>query len=166
MVSGKYNQDHLDPAVPHRLVPHVNDSSQFWYKTTQRNLAIMDKLLPRFKEIGEPPTSIALRWLMQKPDTVSIPIFSVRTKQQLDEALRAVSFTLSTDDMKFIDEKTKPAIAPPIDEYGAYPYPMLEYGSPALPNFYSRALLYGDTEKNILNHRLQSPYHYSPDENR
>jgi aryl-alcohol dehydrogenase-like predicted oxidoreductase len=165
MVSGKYNQDHLDPAIPHRLVPHVKDSSQFWYKTTQRNLAIMDKLLPRFKEIGEPPTSIALRWLMQKPDTVNIPIFSVRTKQQLDEALRAVSFTLSGDDMKFIDEKTKPAIAPPIDEYGAYPYPMLEYGSPALPNFYSRALLYGDTEKNILNHRLQTPYHYRPDEN-
>ena len=160
MVSGKYNQGKLDPAVPHRLVPHVDDPNQFWYKTTQRNLGIMEKLLPRFKDIGQPSTAIALRWLMQKSDIVSIPIFSARTKEQLDEALKAVSFTLSDSDMKFIDEQTKSAIAPPIDEYGAYPYPMLEYGSPALPNFYSRALLYGETENDILNHRQPLPYHY------
>ena len=159
-MSGKYNQGQLDPAAPHRLVPHVEDPNQFWYKTTQRNLGIMEKLLPRFKDIGQPSTAIALRWLMQKSDIVSIPIFSARTKEQLDEALKAVSFTLSDCDMKFIDEQTKSAIAPPIDEYGAYPYPMLEYGSPALPNFYSRDLLYGETESDILNHRQPLPYHY------
>jgi len=161
MVSGKYNQPNLDPTMPHRLIPHVNEADQFWYKTTQRNLAIMDKLLPRFKEIGEPATAIALRWLMQKKDIVSIPIFSVRTKQQLDEALRAAEFVLSQEDIEFIDDVTTPAIAPPLEEYGAYPYPMLEYGSPALPNFYSRALLYGETENDIINHRKPIPYLYN-----
>lgn len=161
MVSGKYNQPNLDPTMPHRLIPHVNEADQFWYKTTQRNLAIMDKLLPRFKEIGEPATAIALRWLMQKKDIVSIPIFSVRTKQQLDEALRATEFVLSQEDIEFIDDVTTPAIAPPLEEYGAYPYPMLEYGSPALPNFYSRALLYGETENDIINHRKPIPYLYN-----
>jgi aryl-alcohol dehydrogenase-like predicted oxidoreductase len=161
MVSGKYNQSDLDPSIPHRLVPHVKDEAQFWYKTTQRNLAIMEKLLPRFKKIEEPATAIALRWLMQKKDIVSIPIFSVRTKEQLDDALRATEFVLSDKDMAFIDEATKAAIAPPLEEYGAYPYPMLEYGSPALPNFYSRALLYGETEKEILNHRKPVPYLYN-----
>jgi len=161
MVSGKYNQPNLDPTMPHRLIPHVNEADQFWYKTTQRNLAIMDKLLPRFKEIGEPATAIALRWLMQKKDIVSIPIFSVRTKQQLDEALRAAEFVLSQEDIEFIDDVTTPAIAPPLEEYGAYPYPMLEYGSPALPNFYSRALLNGETEKDIINHRKSIPYLYN-----
>ena len=74
MVSGKYNQPNLDPTMPHRLIPHVNEADQFWYKTTQRNLAIMDKLLPRFKEIGEPATAIALRWLMQKKDIVTVVV--------------------------------------------------------------------------------------------
>mgnify|MGYP006269786673 CR=1 FL=1 len=160
MVSGKYNRLPLAEGMPHRLVPHVEDSSQFWYATTQRNLAIMEELLPQFEQIGEPATAIALRWLMQQQDMVSIPIFSVRTHAQLQEALRATAFTLDAEAMAFINKATKPAIAPPIAEYGAYPYPMLEFGSPALPNFFSRALLYGDTEAMIINHRTPVPYHY------
>lgn len=161
MVSGKYNEGALDPSIPHRLLPHVEGKDEFWYQTTQRNLRIMEGLLPRFKEIGEPSTAIALRWLMQQEEVVSIPIFSVRTTNQLKDALRAKDFCLSEDDMTFISNVTKPAIAPPIDEYGAYPYPMLEYGSPALPNFFSRALLYGETESEILNHRTKRPYHFN-----
>ena len=160
MVSGKYNRLPLAEGMPHRLIPHVQDKQQFWYATTQRNLGIMEQLLPRFDAIGEPPTAIALRWLMQAQQVVSVPIFSVRTEQQLQQALRATAFELSGDDMAAIDAITKPAIAPPVPEYGAYPYPMLEYGSPALPNFYSRALLYGDTEKMIVNHRTPEPYHF------
>jgi hypothetical protein len=39
---------------------------------------------------------------------------------------------------------------------------MLEFGSPALPNFFSRALLYGETEPMIMNHRNTTPYKYQP----
>ena len=162
MVSGKYNRPPLAAGMPHRLVPHVEDSSQFWYATTQRNLAIMEALLPRFEAIGEPATAIALRWLMQQSQVVSIPIFSVRTQEQLQQALRATAFELSADDMAFINDATKPAIAPPVAEYGAYPYPMLEFGSPALPNFFSRALLHGETEAMISNHRTPVPYKFMP----
>lgn len=158
MVSGKYNQLPLDKGMPHRLIPHIEDPKEFWYETTKRNLKIMESLMPRFKEIGEPPTAIALRWLMQQGDVVSVPIFSVRTLEQLKQAMRSIAFQLSSEDMAYINENTKAAIAPPIAEYGAYPYPMLEYGSPALPNFYSRALLYGETEKEIINHRNKIPY--------
>ncbi len=162
MVSGKYNKPPLAAGMPHRLIPHVEDKSQFWYATTKRNLSIMEELLPRFSAIGEPATAIALRWLMQQRQVVSVPIFSVRTLDQLNQAMRATEFELSDEDMHFIDQATKPAIAPPIAEYGAYPYPMLEFGSPALPNFFSRALLYGDTEPMIINHRTPHPYKYSP----
>jgi aryl-alcohol dehydrogenase-like predicted oxidoreductase len=160
MVSGKYNRPPLAQGMPHRLVPHVENENEFWYATTQRNLKIMDALLPRFDQIGEPATAIALRWLMQQSEVVSIPIFSVRNLEQLNQAMRAASFELSADDMAFINTSTRPAIAPPIAEYGAYPYPMLEFGSPALPNFFSRALLYGETEKMIINHRKPMPYHF------
>ena len=162
MVSGKYNHYPLQQGMPHRLIAHVEDESQFWYATTQRNLAIMEKLLPRFDEIGEPATAIALRWLIQQDEVVSIPIFSVRTIDQLNQALRAAEFELAKEDMDYINQATKLAIAPPIPEYGAYPYPMLEFGSPALPNFFSRALLYGETEEMIINHRTPHPYKYKP----
>ncbi|MCP9927031.1 aldo/keto reductase [Cyanobium sp. CH-040] len=162
IVSGKYNRKPLPQGMPHRLVPHVEDQSQFWYPCTQRNLSIIEQLLPRFDQIGEPPTAIALRWLMQQEELVTIPIFSVRTYDQLQEALRASEFELSKQDMDFIELKTRPAIAPPLPEYGPYPYPMLEYGSPALPSFYSRALLYGETESMIVNHRNSKAYKYHP----
>jgi len=162
MVSGKYNQLPLAEGMPHRLLPHVQNSEEFWHATTQRNLQIMEKLLPRFHQIGEPPTAIALRWLMQQTQVVSVPIFSVRTLDQLKQAMRATSFSLASEDMAAIDTITKPAIAPPVAEYGAYPYPMLEFGSPALPNFFSRALLYGETESKIQNHRKPVPYKYMP----
>ena len=45
-------------------------------------------------------------------------------------------------------------------EAGPYPYPMLEYGSPALPDFYSRLLLFGGVEKKIINHRRPYDYKY------
>ena len=162
IVTGKYNRMPLPEGMPHRLVAHVEDSSQFWYEATQRNLAIMEKLLPRFESIGEPASAIALRWLIQQSEVVTIPIVSVRTLEQLGQALQAVNFELGAEDMAFIEATTRPAISPPLPEYGAYPYPMLEYGSPALPSFYSRALLYGETEKMILNHRKPVPYKYQP----
>ena len=37
---------------------------------------------------------------------------------------------------------------------------MLEYGSPALPEFYSRLLLFGQTESKIVNHRRLAPFQY------
>jgi hypothetical protein len=39
---------------------------------------------------------------------------------------------------------------------------MLEYGSPALPAFYSRALLFGNVEYRIQNHRRTFPFRFHP----
>lgn len=160
IVSGKYNNMAAIGDGPHRLLPHVTDASQFWYETTQRNLAVMEELLPLYREIGEPGTAIALRWLMQQQQVVAVPIFSVRTIQQLKLALRATEFRLSDEMMGRIESLTKRTISPPIAEFGAYPYPMLEFGSPALPNFFSRSLLHGETEPLIINHRNPHPYRY------
>jgi aryl-alcohol dehydrogenase-like predicted oxidoreductase len=160
MVTGKYNNLSTIGEGPHRLLPHVQDSKEFWYATTKRNLAIMESLKPLFEEIGEPSTAIALRWLIQQSQVVSVPIFSVRTHDQLLQAMRAAEFTLSDKQMQIINELTQPAIDSPCPVYGSYPYSMLEFGSPSLPNFFSRALLYGDTEATIVNHRTPQPYHY------
>jgi hypothetical protein len=55
-----------------------------------------------------------------------------------------------------------PAVQSIMPEVGPYPYPMLEYGSPALPEFYSRALLFGGVEKKIINHRRAFPFQFQP----
>ena len=97
---------------------------------------------------------------MQQKETVTIPIFSVRTAKQLTDALRATEFELSDEQMTKINAITSPAITSPYPAFGGYPYTMLEYGSPALPNFFSRALLYGETEAMIENHRVPHPYQF------
>ena len=53
-----------------------------------------------------------------------------------------------------------PALGSIMPNVGPYPYPMLEYGSPALPEFYSRGLLFGNVEEKIINHRRIFPYAY------
>jgi hypothetical protein len=99
--------------------------------------------------------------LMQQP-VVNIPIFSGRTVEQAKEDLGACDFELTLEQMQKLDQVSLPAIGSVMPEVGAYPYPMLEYGSPALPNFYSRALLFGNVEYKILNHRRKFPYKYNP----
>lgn len=112
-------------------------------------------------EMGRPPSQVALRWLMQQP-VVTIPISAVRSVKQIKENLGACDFTLTDEELQQIDQVTRPAIASVMPEVGPYPYPMLEYGSPALPGFYSRALLFGNVEYKILNHRRKFPYKYNP----
>jgi aryl-alcohol dehydrogenase-like predicted oxidoreductase len=162
LVTGKYNRGELDPNELYRLKEHVDPNQNiFWTEATKRNLAIMDEVVKVCDEIGKPPAQVCLRWLMQKP-VVNIPIFSARTAAQAKEDLGACDFTLTDEQMDKLDKASAPAISSVMPEVGPYPYPMLEYGSPALPNFYSRALLFGNVESKILNHRRHFPYKYNP----
>jgi aryl-alcohol dehydrogenase-like predicted oxidoreductase len=160
MVTGKYNRGSLDPSQPHRLVDHVDPSKNaFWHTMTKRNLAIMADVIKIADAIGRPPVQLALRWLMQQ-QVPTIPVFSARTAAQMKEDLGCLEFTLSPSEMAALEEATRPALASVMPEVGAYPYPMLEYGTPALPGFYSRALLFGNVEYQIENHRRRFPYKF------
>jgi aryl-alcohol dehydrogenase-like predicted oxidoreductase len=162
LVTGKYNQGRLESNQLYRLAEHVDPTKRaFWTEATKRNLAILDKVLKIADEIDRTPAQIALRWLMQQ-QVVTVPVFAVRTLAQVKENIGACDFTLTLEQMQKIEEATRPAIASVMPEVGPYPYPMLEYGSPALPNFYSRALLFGNVEYKISNHRRKFPYKYNP----
>ena len=110
-------------------------------------------------EIGRPCGQVSLRWLMQQK-VVTIPIFSARTAEQAKEDLGACDFTLTDEQMRRLTVASMPAIQSIMPNSGAYPYPMLEYGSPALPEFYSRGLLFGNIEEKIINHRRIYGYQY------
>jgi aryl-alcohol dehydrogenase-like predicted oxidoreductase len=162
MVTGKYNRQQKGDGGPRRLADHVDPSKHaFWHEMTVRNLAIMEKVVAIADEIGRPPVQIALRWLMQQK-VVTIPIFSARTLAQAKEDIGACDFTLTPEQMTAIERATAAAIASVMPEAGPYPYPMLEFGTPALPGFYSRALLFGKVEYQIENHRRAFPYRYNP----
>jgi aryl-alcohol dehydrogenase-like predicted oxidoreductase len=162
MVTGKYNRGSLAPNQPHRLLEHVDPAQNaFWHPATKRNLAIMDEVIKVADQIGRSPVQVSLRWLMQQ-EVVSIPVFSARTVEQVKEDMGACDFELTPDQMQKLHQASLPAINSVMPEVGPYPYPMLEYGSPALPNFYSRALLYGNTENMLINHHKAFPYIYKP----
>jgi aryl-alcohol dehydrogenase-like predicted oxidoreductase len=162
MVTGKYNRGSLDPNQPHRLLPHVDPAKQaYWHPATKRNLAIMEQVVKIADEIGRPAVQVSLRWLMQQK-VVTVPVFSARTLEQMKENLGSSDFSLTADQMERLNRASMPAISSIMPEVGAYPYPMLEYGSPALPDFYSRQLLFGNVENKIVNHRRTFPYSYQP----
>jgi aryl-alcohol dehydrogenase-like predicted oxidoreductase len=159
--SGKYNR----PGGKEKLQRLANEiepaKRHFWHDITKRNLKIMDGVIKVADRIGHTPAQVALRWLMQQK-VVCVPIFSARTLEQAQEDLRAANFTLSDNDIRELTQVSRAAVQSIMPAAGPYPYPMLEYGSPALPEFYSRFLLFGHTEYNIVNHRRVAPFQYQP----
>ncbi len=162
MATGKYNRESLDLSQPHRLKDHVDPSKNaFWHPMTKRNLRIMAEVNKIADRLGRPPVQLALRWLMQQT-IPTIPVFSARTTTQMKEDLGCLDFVLSPTEMAEIEAVTRPALSSVMPEAGPYPYPMLEYGTPALPGFYSRALLFGNVESQIENHHRRFPYKFYP----
>lgn len=159
MCTGKYNREGGKDALQ-RLIDEVEPSRRhFWHEVTMRNVRIMDEVVKIADTIGRTPAQVSLRWLMQQK-VVCIPIFSARTVEQAREDLAAADFTLTDHEMQLLNEVSRPAVQSIMPGVGAYPYPMLEYGSPALPEFYSRYLLFGQTEHQIVNHRRLAPFQY------
>lgn len=160
MATGKYNRANSQADELRRLVDEVDPAkNHYWHAMTVRNLKIMDEVVKIADEIGRPCGQVSLRWLMQQK-VVTIPVFSARTAEQAKEDLGACDFTLTDDQMRRLTEASMPAIGSIMPNSGAYPYPMLEYGSPALPEFYSRGLLFGNIEDKIINHRRIYGYQY------
>jgi aryl-alcohol dehydrogenase-like predicted oxidoreductase len=158
--TGKYNRGPLDAKSPHRLTDEIEPARRhYWHEMTRRNLAIMEKVVKIADEVGRPTAQVALRWLLQQK-VVTIPIFSARTLTQAQEDIGCVDFALTEKQMQMLRAASLPAVSSIMPGVGAYPYPMLEYGSPALPEFYSRGLLYGQVEDKIVNHRRAFPYTY------
>jgi aryl-alcohol dehydrogenase-like predicted oxidoreductase len=157
MCSGKYNRPNPNPSAYRRLDEHVDPARKaFWHAATVRNLEIMGAVNAVADRIGRPTVQVALRWLTQQI-VPTIPIVAAHTAAQCAEIMGSVSFTLSPEEWRLVESASRPAVASVWPEVGPYPYPMLEFGSPALPGFYSRGLLYGKTEYAIENHRR--PFH-------
>ncbi len=69
----------------------------------QENRDKLEKYEGLCQELGEPPATVALAWLLHNPD-VTAPIIGPRTVEQLEGAVRATEIKLDEEVMKKLDE--------------------------------------------------------------
>jgi aryl-alcohol dehydrogenase-like predicted oxidoreductase len=72
----------------------------------KKNLIQLKQFEQLCAESGEQPATVALAWLLHKPD-VTAPIIGPRTVDQLSGAVRAVELKLSADLLSNLDQLWK-----------------------------------------------------------
>ena len=98
LLTGKYQRGQVPPEGT-RLAQWKDRYASF---DTEKNWAIVDALLEVAKELGKPPSQIALAWLLSRP-VVSSVIFGARTVAQLEENLGAGDLELSAEAVAKLD---------------------------------------------------------------
>jgi aryl-alcohol dehydrogenase-like predicted oxidoreductase len=72
-------------------------------KEVQKNRAKLEQYEALCKELGEPPATVALAWLLHNP-IVTAPIIGPRTVEQVDSAVHATEIKLGEDVLRKLDE--------------------------------------------------------------
>jgi aryl-alcohol dehydrogenase (NADP+) len=78
---------------------------QLYY--TDADFAVADRVVQLASGRGVKPTQIALAWLLAQPG-VTAPIVGASKLEHLDQAVEALSITLSDTDRKFLEEPYQP----------------------------------------------------------
>jgi aryl-alcohol dehydrogenase-like predicted oxidoreductase len=99
-LSGKYRSkdDLKNAARGSRVEKYLND----------RGLKIVDALVDVAKRHGTTPATVALAWVIARP-SVTAPIASATSVEQLDSLAAATRLTLSADDIDMLDRASAPA---------------------------------------------------------
>lgn len=73
---------------------------------------IVEVLVAVGEELGVSAAQVALAWTMHRPAITSV-VIGARTDEQLADNLKAASLTLSEDQIKRLDEASKPPLLYP-----------------------------------------------------
>jgi aryl-alcohol dehydrogenase-like predicted oxidoreductase len=112
-LSGKYRKGQEPPAGS-RLDKWRERLARF---DSPRNWRILDALTSVSEALGATPASVALAWLLAKPQVTSV-IFGARTVEQVSENLAATEVTLSPAQVTELDEASAFEIGYPYDFIG------------------------------------------------
>ncbi|GBB85839.1 hypothetical protein RclHR1_01230002 [Rhizophagus clarus] len=77
----------------------------------EQNWKILDEVIAISKEINRSPVQVALNWTQQKPGITS-PLIGARTVIQLEENLKSLEFKLTPEQMKRLDDVSRPTDFP------------------------------------------------------
>jgi len=86
----------------------------------EQNSKVLNEVLDISKEVGRSPSQVALNWTLQRPAVV--PIIGARNIQQLEENVNALSFKLTPEQMKRLNDASKPDLP--------FPHPWLNNRKP------------------------------------
>ena len=112
-LSGKYRKG--QPPPPGTRLESWKDS---WAMTaTDQNWRTLDTLLSVAQRHDSPPASVALAWLLAKPEVSSV-LVGARNLQQLQDNLRALQVKLTAQDIKELDDVSTPAWGYPYNFIG------------------------------------------------
>jgi aryl-alcohol dehydrogenase-like predicted oxidoreductase len=113
-LTGKYSRN-----VPPRLRNNMAGPKRLddltaaaFVRRTARNVAIVEEVIRISTELGSTPAHVALNWLRQQG---MIPIMGVRKVEQLKENLACLSFELSEQQMRRLDEASRIELGYPHD---------------------------------------------------
>lgn len=110
LLTGKYKREALKDGRLAQVKDADNDS--FAKLFTDKNWNIVDTVSVIAKETGYSAAQVALNWVAHQPGITSTIIGATKTNQ-LSDNLKSLSFNLSTEQMKRLDEvSSPPAIHP------------------------------------------------------
>lgn len=78
-------------------------SPRFMGENFARNLKLVDKVREIATSKGISPSELALAWLLAQADFI-VPLFGTKRRKYLEENANAVNVTLSTDELKAIED--------------------------------------------------------------
>ncbi|CAB4378298.1 unnamed protein product [Rhizophagus irregularis] len=81
------------------------------HSKVEKNWKILNEVITVSKETGRTPVQVAMNWVQQKPGITS-PLIGARTVTQLEENLKSLEFKLTPEQVKRLDEASKPAEIP------------------------------------------------------
>lgn len=117
-LSGKYKRGMQEPPENTRLGDALREGNRERWDAgnTEQTWALLDTLESIGKQRGKTVAQVSLNWLMQK-QAVTAPILGVRTKEQLAENMGAAGWSLTADEVKKLDEKSRPDVSYPYDNF-------------------------------------------------
>lgn len=116
-LSGKYRQDSKPPAGT-----RLSEWRDSWKQLdTDRNWQVLDAVDSVAAKHQTTPAAVSLAWLLRQPGLTSV-IIGARTVAQLDDNLKALDVKLDEDDMKALEQISRP-------DWG-YPYSFIGIREP------------------------------------
>jgi aryl-alcohol dehydrogenase-like predicted oxidoreductase len=110
-LSGRYRRDRAEPPSDSRIAA-AGGRMRWAEYGTEHTWAVLDVLHEVSAETGRTPAQVALNWLLDAPG-VTAPIIGVRTREQLDDNLGAVGWSLDAEQRARLDKaSSRPAPYP------------------------------------------------------
>jgi aryl-alcohol dehydrogenase-like predicted oxidoreductase len=110
LLTGKYNAQTDEPK---RWIQESPMSSVY---VNERNLKIAQAAIDIAYQINHSPSQVAINWIRQKKDQAElIPIIAGRNVEQFEDDLNCLSFELSPEHMKRLDEASAIQLGFPYD---------------------------------------------------